>query len=287
MASRMKCSNTYTEWQVDSLASPSNNAVAEGDDASFTSVTQTTRVGNRTQISRKTIIVSDTARAVDVAGRADEFEYLLAKRSSELKIDMEYIMVRNQGSSAGNQVAPRTLGSLESWYTTNVSRAGGGSSGGFAGGNTSPAVDSSATGLRTFTEALLKGIVKSCWTAGGKPDVVMLSAVQKQRASAFSGIATQYRENSGVKQATILGAASIYVSDFGELKFVPSRHVRDATVHVLDSEMWGVAYLRPFKVQKLARTGAAEKALLEVEYTLISKNEAASGVVADLFAGTA
>ena len=68
---------------------------------------------------------------------------------------------------------------------------------------------------------------------------------------------------------------------------MPSRFSRERTAHVLQSDMWGVAYLRPFKVQKLARTGGAEKAQIDVEYTLVSKNEAASGVVADLFAGTA
>lgn len=287
MASRMKAKNTYHEWQTDSLATAAANAAIEGDDASFSTLTNTTRVGNRTQISRKTLIVSDTARAVDAAGREDQFEYELAKKSAELKRDMEVVLTQNQGSSAGTQALARTLGSLESWYTTNTSRGGGASSGGFAAGNTSPATDGTAGALRTFTEALLKGVIKSCWDNGGQPDIVLLGPVNKQRASAFAGIATQYRENSGTKAATILASASVYVSDFGELKFVPSRFSRDRSAHVIQSDMWGVAYLRPFKTQKLARTGAAEKALLEVEYTLVAKNEASSGVVADLFVGTA
>jgi hypothetical protein len=40
--------------------------------------------------------------------------------------------------------------------------------------------------------------------------------------------------------------------------------------------------LRPFQVQDLAKTGDAEKKQLLVEYTLVSKNEAASGKIADL-----
>lgn len=288
MAARMKASSTYHEWQTDSLASAAVNEAIEGDDATFASLAQTTRVGNRTQISRKTLIVSDTARAVSTAGREDQFEYELAKKSAELKRDMEFILTGNYGSSAGSQATARRLGSLEAWYTTNVSRGSvNAASGGFSNGNVSPATDESAGAVRTFTEALLKGVIKSCWVSGGQPDVVMLGPVNKQRASAFAGIATQYRENSGVKMATITAAAAIYVSDFGELKFVPNRFSRDRTVHVLQADMWGVAYLRPFKTQKLARTGAAEKALLEVEYTLVAKNEASSGVVADLFVGTA
>ena len=46
--------------------------------------------------------------------------------------------------------------------------------------------------------------------------------------------------------------------------------------------MWSTAFLRPFQVQDLAKTGDAEKKQLLVEYTLVSKNEAASGKIADL-----
>jgi hypothetical protein len=46
--------------------------------------------------------------------------------------------------------------------------------------------------------------------------------------------------------------------------------------------MWEVAYLRPFGVQDLAKTGDAEKKQLLVEYTLVAKNEAANGKIADL-----
>ena len=46
--------------------------------------------------------------------------------------------------------------------------------------------------------------------------------------------------------------------------------------------MWAIAYLRPFRVYDLAKTGDAEKRLLLSEYTLESRNEAASAKVADL-----
>ena len=44
-------SNTFFEWQTDSLAATSTTAVLSGDDvASFDSVAATTRLGNYTQI---------------------------------------------------------------------------------------------------------------------------------------------------------------------------------------------------------------------------------------------
>ena len=76
--------------------------------------------------------------------------------------------------------------------------------------------------------------------------------------------------------------ADIYVSDFGELKVVPSRFSRDRTISIVQKDMWAVAYLRPFKVWELSKTGDSEKRLLLAEYTLESRNEAASAKVADL-----
>jgi len=280
---REKATQTLTEWQTDALAAvDSSNKQVEGDDAAYATVAPTTRLSNYTQISRKAIIVSGTARAVDAAGRADEFEYQAAKRAAELKRDMEAILCSEQDSSAGTVTVARKLGGYESWITSNTSRGAGASSGGYSGGRTSSPQDASAGSLRSFTEALLKSVMQSAWSAGGQPSLAIMGPSVKQQASAFSGIATQYRENSGVKQATILAAASVYVSDFGEIKLVPSRFSRSRSVLLVDPEFWAVSYLRPFKTEKMAKTGDADKALMTVEYTLISKNEASSGVIADL-----
>src|SRR6478752_670368 len=68
-----KADNVYFEWQTDTLAAAANNAQLDGDDvASFTAVTPTARLGNRTQISRKVFLISGTEQAVLKAGRKDE-----------------------------------------------------------------------------------------------------------------------------------------------------------------------------------------------------------------------
>ena len=46
--------------------------------------------------------------------------------------------------------------------------------------------------------------------------------------------------------------------------------------------MWGVAFLRDFQLVDLAKSGDAEKKAMLCEYTLVSKNEKASGGVFDL-----
>lgn len=286
MAGRGKVSATFTEWQTDTLASAStSNAFAEGEDATFTTAAPTTRVGNRTQISKKTVLVSGTEEVIDKAGRDSEYEYQAAKRMAELKRDMEAIVTGNQASSAGSRSVARKLGSLEAWYTTNVQRGGGnaGGSGGFSAGDVAAATDATAGGVRTITETMLKTAMQQAWSSGGQPDKVMVGPVNKQFISRFTGIATLYRDTAGKRSnISILGAADIYVSDFGEVQIIPNRFSRERTAHVLDTGYWEVAYLRPFKEEKLSKTGDGIKGHIVVEYTLKSRNEAASAVIADL-----
>ncbi len=279
MAAKMKATNTYHEWQTDSLAAAAQNAVIEGDDATLDATSATTRVGNYTQISDKTVVVSGTQEAVQAAGRESELSYQLAKRSKELKRDIEFSLTGNQASAAGSSSVARTTGSIEAWLTTNVSRGAGGASGGFSGGTVAAATDGTQ---RAYTESLLKSVIQSCWSNGGDPSTIIVGPKNKAVGSGFTGIATQYRENKGSKQATIIAAADIYVSDFGEHKIMPSRFSRDRSVLVLDTEYWGIAFLRPFQRQELSKTGDSEKWQLLAEYALVAKQQAASGVVADL-----
>src|SRR6185295_13965802 len=110
---------------------------------------------------------------------------------------------------------------------------------------------------------------------------VLVGPFNKTKVSAFSGIATQYKDNNN-GPATIIAAADVYVSDFGEHKIVPSRFNRDRSLLVLDMDYWDIAYLRPFTQYNLAKTGDADRKQMLCEYTLVSKNQAASGKVVDL-----
>lgn len=276
------------EWQKDSLASASGtNKTIEGDDATNDTATPTIRLSNYTQLMDKVVQVSSTANAVDAAGRKQELSYQITKRSKEIKRDMETRLTNNYASKAGSALTARELGSVESWISTNVSRGTGGSSGGFSTttGLTVAATDATSSNIRTFTEARLKTVIASCWSAGGEPDTIMVGAFNKQKASAFSGIATLYRDTAGknsAAQISIVGGADVYVSDFGSHKIVPNRFSRDRTALVLDTGFWEVLYLQPFNVTPLAKTGHSERRMISTEFTLQCSNEAASGVVADL-----
>jgi hypothetical protein len=268
---------TFFEWQTDALAAAStSNAQIEGDDSSFAAVTPTVRLGNRCQISNKTIIVSRTEDKITKAGRTSELAYQITKQTKELKRDIEAILTQNQASVTGNSTTARKTGSLEAWITTNKNRGSGGSGGGFSGGTVSAATDGTQ---RTFTESLLKDVAQQVYSSGGDADLLMVGPAQKQVVSTFTGNNTRMQDTSDGKLAT---AIKVYESDFGDLKIVTNRFQRNRTAFVLQSDMWQIAWLDPIKLDDLAKTGDAMKKLIVGEYGLLSRNEAASGVIADL-----
>jgi hypothetical protein len=273
---RGKATSILHEWQTDSLASASSNAVIEGDDSTAEAQVATARISNRTQISKKVVLVTGTANATNKAGRGkSELSFLLAKAGKELKRDMEVDLTGKNAPVTGNATTARKLRGYESWAQTNASRGSGGSD------HASTFVVTDGT-QRAFTEAMMKTAMQSCFTNGGDPDCVMVGPFNKTKVSAFSGIATQYRDNQNVGPAKIIASADVYVSDWGEVKIVPNRFQRDRTALIIEKDKWAVSYLRPFRQEKLAKTGDSDKVHMLVEYTLEARQEASSGKVADL-----
>jgi hypothetical protein len=284
MAAKVKAKAVFHEWQTDALAAAATNRNIEGDDSSPATASPSVRLGNYCQIFKKTIQVSGTQEIVDKAGRDSEVAYQLMKRGKELKRDIEFALIRNQASSAGGNNTARSLASVESWLSTNKTSKGTGtnqSTPGFISGTVAAPTDSTATS--SFAVADLKAMIKEAWSAGGDPTVIMVGPTAKQRISGFTGIATLYREASATHKGTrIIGAADVYVSDFGEHRVVPNRFSRDQTVLLLDMDYWAVASLRGMTKEKLAKTGDSEKHHLLTELTLVSRNEAASAKIADV-----
>jgi hypothetical protein len=279
-AGRGKVDNTDYEWQTDSLATPAANAQLEGDDIStFDSSTPTVRLKNYTQISRKTLIISGTLEATSRAGRKSELSYQAAKRGKELKRDMETIIASNQGAQVGAAGTARTTGSLLAFIKTNTSFGATGANPSYT--NTPTATRTDGT-LRTWTETILKAVVQSIWTNGGDLKMVMVGGALKQVTSTFTGIASLRFNAEGNKPTSIIGAADIYVSDFGNLTVVPNRFMRTRDALFLDPEMYEIVYLRPFKTEALAKTGDAEKRMMITEWGLKVKNEKALGLATDL-----
>ena len=275
---KTKATAVYHEWQTDGLAAATTaNAAVEGADATSATLAPTVRLGNYTQIIQKTVQVSGTLDVVNKAGRKSEKAYQLAKASAELKRDLETILLANQGRSAGTSTVARKMGSLLSWIKTNSSVGSGGSDPATIG------VSTRTDGTqRTFTEALLKTVVAEVFDSGGSPKILMVGSAGKQKVSSFAGIAAQRYMAPSNTPTTIIGAADVYMSDFGTMSVVPNRFMRTREALILDPEYAALAYLRPFQTNDLAKTGDSENTQLLAEVTLEVKNEAAHGIVADL-----
>ena len=272
-------SNTFFEWQTDSLSDVDVTPVIDGDDvASFDATSPTVRIGNYTQIRRRSMIIADNLGFQDLAGRNDEIAYQIAKRGKEIKRDNESIYTGNTARSAGSASAGRVTAGLGAWIATNVNKAGDG---------TNPtAVDGSDARndgtQRDFTEAMLKDVMQKAYTEGGNPSVLMVGPYNKTVVSGFAGIAAQRYQAPTDGPTTIIGAADVYLSDFGALTVVPNRFSRERDAWCLDTEYASIATLRPIQAVDLAKTGDAEKKMLICETGLKVSNEKAHGLIADL-----
>ena len=278
---RESISNSLFEWQTDTLASAAANKQLEGDDVtSFDSVTATVRLQNYAQISRKTIVLSATEETVNKAGRRSELAYQIAKRSAELKRDQEFSMLNGAVAAAGNTTTARGTASLQAFIKTNYDMQTNGANPTYT---TVPTGARSDGNVRTFTETILKNVIQQVWTSGGTPKILMVGPVNKQRVSGFSGIASsRFNIDGGARPATIIGAADIYVSDFGNVQVVPNRFQRERDAFVIDPDYAKVTTLRPYQQVELAKTGDAEKRMLIVEWGHKVTAENAHGIAADL-----
>lgn len=280
MCARGKAKAVFHEWQTDALASPdTDNAVLEGGDAVTNAFTPTVRMGNYCQIMDKTIRVTGTQEAIDKAGRASEMDYQKIKRGKELKRDMESILLSNQARNGGSDVLARRLGSVLSYIYTNDSFGGGsGASPTGTGSNSGTTTRTDGT-QRAFTESLLKTNLQAIWDSGGDPDVIMLGGFNKQVMSSFVGRGTPTED---AKSKKIVATVDVYESDFGTVKVTANRFMRTRDCLILQKDMWGLDFLRNMKTTPLAKTGDSDQVQVLVEFTLVSKNEKASGGVFDL-----
>jgi len=276
--------NTYFEWQVDTLASPNTvNVQIDGDDASNDSRAMTNRVGNYTQISRKTIQVSGTQEAVTKAGFKSQMAYEIAKAGKELKRDAESMLLLNQQAVVGNSTTARRTAGLPAWIRTNVSMGASGVNPTLSGSTDGyPNAAYTAGTTRAITETLLKTLAQSVWSVGGSLDMLMVDGLNKQTVSTFAGLAVNRFELTKVKPLAIIGAADVYLSDFGEIQIVPNAFMPHAYAALIDTGYVSLATLRAPQTRDLANTGDSIRKMLIWEYGLKVRNEKAHGIIRDL-----
>ena len=225
----------------------------------------------------KVVALSGTQSAVDAAGRADEMSYQIAKKSKELKKDMEFALIKGQVQAAGDASNARKLGSIPTWIKTNGDAGSGGAL------STGSGTDLPNSGTdRDLTETILKTVIKEVYEAGGEMDMLVVPPSVKQTISGFNANTTRFGQaDARVEYAAI----DVYSSDFGDVQVVPNRVMAttsESNAFLIQRDMMATSYLRDFQIDELAKTGDSQKMQLLAEWTLEMRNEAAHGILLDI-----
>jgi hypothetical protein len=292
-----KATGVKHEWSLDALATPSiANAQVEGDAYSYTSVTATTRIGNYLQISRKAFIITNTQEVIDKAGKKSEVGAQRAKAAAELKTDIEVAIGSNNASVAGAAATARQSAGLRAWIATNdsLSAAGSPASGGYNTGTL--VVDAATNGTqRSFSKVLLDDTIEATYKAGGSPTKLHVSPYIKREFSKLMSDANVAAPMFSTKgdDVTVVGSADMYRSDFGRIAVVPNRQwarvgaTACRNAYLIDESKVGIAWLRKIAEDpNVAPNSDATAKVMLGEWTLMVKNEAALGCVADLYGFT-
>jgi hypothetical protein len=280
-ATKASAAAIYHEWQVQHLVAPAKNAQPEGFVVTLTQPLPTVRLGNYCQIAAKNWSVSRTLNVVEKAGRAREVAYQQVIKGIEIKRDLEASLTGMTGVQIKKGTDPREMASFPAYVSSYLTGATG----------TAPAGDGSTAPVagtaRPITISLIGDGMQAAYQLGGKPDTLMVGPTLKRHFSALintAGAATSEYMMQQVKQSAIIGAVSVYVTDFGELNIVPSRFMPAAMAFGIDWDYVTVANLPQsnFVTEDLAKVSDATNGMIVYEGTLRVDAPQAHFVVADL-----
>jgi len=275
MSQTRSLKNVMFDWQTEKLpAVNQNNADVEGFQLTRAASQPTVRIHNIAQISHRDATVSGTQDNVDAAGKSGEMSHQIALKGKALKRDMEAVLLSGQAYNAGvDDTVARTTRGMEHWITTNAFY---GATGANPVSETAPITPGTP---RQFSEMMLADAIQQTYDGGGEPDILLMGSYNKRVFSTFIG-----RRNSrvAIDQGDIDAAADFYLSDFGEIKALPSRYISKPTVIGWDKEYTKVAYLRKMEKIDIGTIGDATTKMILSEYGLEMSNEAAHFKIADL-----
>lgn len=274
---------TYHEWQLDQLETANTEGVVEGsDNSTFANHAEDrARAGNYTQIVRRNYLVSKTQQAVRVAGVKSELSEAIAKKMIEAKLDIDATISSGNDRNAGGGGVARQLRGIFSWISSSGPSD--------LNSNYRTPSGSIVSGSSAITESQFLAICQSIWTVGGKVDTFMVGPTLKRTLSAFVGRTASgagITEDSTAKK--IVNSVSLYETDFGLCKFVPSRNLNGTTTPGLvtanhndgvfiSKDQIRISWLRPLAHEPLVDLGGGPRGMVEGEYTLEVINPRALG----------
>lgn len=253
MLATTTASQTLHEWPEDYLSRPTSVAKSsEGSDATFEDLTDPNRRHNITQIVRTTYRVSSTQRAVDVAGMSDPFDYHADKALRDWKNKAEYSIL-NATIASGDSGVAREMAGIQAFVTSHYTNLNSGTS---------------------LSEEHFNAVVKTVWEDVGSDDVfdmVLCPMGLRQKISTFTAGSTKYVD---ARDRRLTRPVMVYESDGGVHRIFAHKDVPSSgttpgpMVNFLKEDKIRIAYLRRPERTLLAKTGSADKGMIEGELTV-------------------
>ena len=286
-APKVACRHIYHQWMVDSLATQDRTGGVEGADWSLDATTVPSRIFNVTMILRKDIGLSESQRAVDTVGFADQYAYEVQKATKELAIKLETIVFGSLTTATGAQGTARVMKGLQAFITSNT---------GFAGVVAGTVGQGGAANAGQLDVHDFNNMLNVIYSAGGNPEQVYVSPKVKRQVSAF-GVPGALAGNAIVKNIAavdrkLVGAIDFYDSDFGLIQIVLDRWVPESANTVtatgtatdvagqmffLSRAINRLAWLRPVHHELVGKRGDSVAGLVVGEVTLEVLSEKANG----------
>jgi hypothetical protein len=281
-----KASATYSEWTVDSLASPATTGISEGSDVTSFSdkFADRARLGNYIQLMRRDYIVSNLQQAVTSVGPANVAQ-AEAKSMREIKRDIEATIASDNEMTVENGAGtPYGMRGLGKWIQTAAQAT-----------NPVPAAYRTPTDsiiASTLSESSFNAMIGSIFARNGEVNSLTLVAnvALRQLISNFTRSTTAassqtYHVNQDATSKTITLSVNMYDSDFGIIKIVngnPSCMPTGSTNvgYVLNPKYIGFNTLIPMGATRLENQGGGERGFIDVAGTLVCKHPQAHGKIA-------
>lgn len=263
------------EWTVQELtAASASNFVAEGFDSDDDNGLTPDRLDNAVSISEKNGKVSGTYNRISTAGGKRETARQKMLKALELRRDLEAILTAN---NVKVQSGTRELAGAPTWMTNgSVGTTTGALSNGLGTTAVAPGTDRAFITIDYVDESM-----EQAFTDGGNPRAMYMTPGLKRRfskipdaiaggASGASGASSNEVNQTAAEPMVFVGAASAYLSDFGRLEVIPSRHMIAKTVLGIDHDHARKLFTPGGSMvdKDLAKVGDSERFQIIAELTL-------------------
>jgi len=230
-------------------------AILEGAASALDKMTEPTTSINYSQILTGAVQVSRTNQLLQRYGMASAVDYQIDKKMDELVQMLNRTTYRADASKVGTASAPRQMGTLKAWITTNSSSA------------------SSAA----LTQKMIEDEIQDCWNGNGRPDLILCGAWAKRKIADF------YSGSVRTERSETMGGITIerVMSPLGiELSIAVDRDCQTDHLYLVDRALCGFITIDPFFEESLGKVGdTAYFGQIVGEYGFVLQNEAAHSYI--------